>query len=368
MVNKQHCSVSLLQPPVLIRPGAFCFLLMKQVLLSRVTYSPVNKCISSFTALPGMCSSDFGKTVVPSWQMLHWHRVFLLLPFFPWGKNSTNFTSLLYLSALIAFLERMIWRCEFSFRCTHRHCHCHCHVPVFRLHSGSLRGSASTVTLRPVKPPLTAVSIFLSSFYSSRLLTHEWFPLFFLLSSLPVCLFVVVLPWSTPHPSVTPSAFFYLSTSPFSLSFSSIYLSLSPSHSLLSIFHSPPLILPLLHTLLVLFPKSPKSRGSKHKSRRKSKKLREPSTVCSPFLQCHVGGGGEERGGDLYIFCIYLSMSFAPHACWTELLTHSALSSFNTFYNIIWWLSFLPVIFCLSYYKRKYGNASLYFFFFFSLP
>lgn len=114
MANKQHCSVSLLQPPVLIRPGAFCFLLMKQVLVSRVTYSPVNKCISSFTALPGMCSSDFGKTVVPSWQMLHWHRVFLLLPFFPWGKNSTNFTSLLYLSALIAFLERMIWRSSVS--------------------------------------------------------------------------------------------------------------------------------------------------------------------------------------------------------------------------------------------------------------
>lgn len=162
------------------------------------------------------------------------------------------------------------------------------------------------------------------------------------------------------------------------LSLSHIYLSLSPSHSvlsifhsppLLSIFHSPPLILPLLHTLLVLFPKSPKSRGSKHKSRRKSKKLREPSTVCSPFLQCHVGGGGEERGGVIYILylpehvicstcnvLVLVELNYS-HTVLSPLLIHF-ITSFDDF------LSFL--LFSVSYYKRKYGNASLYFFFFFS--
>ena len=232
MVNKQHCSVSLLQPPVLIRPGAFCFLLMKQVLLSRVTYSPVNKCISSFTALPGMCSSDFGKTVVPSWQMLHWHRVFLLLPFFPWGKNSTNFTSLLYLSALIAFLERMIWRCEFSFRCTHRHCHCHCHVPVFRLHSGSLQGVSQHCHTAACKATSHCCQHFLVILLFLQAL-DSWMVSPFLSVVLSSCLVFLLL--STRGPLHTP-------LSRHLPSFICPPL-LSPSHSLLSIFHSPPLIL-----------------------------------------------------------------------------------------------------------------------------
>ena len=253
MVNKQHCSVSLLQPPVLIRPGAFCFLLMKQVLLSRVTYSPVNKCISSFTALPGMCSSDFGKTVVPSWQMLHWHRVFLLLPFFPWGKNSTNFTSLLYLSALIAFLERMIWRCEFSFRCTHRHCHCHCHVPVFRLHSGSLQGVSQHCHTAACKATSHCCQHFLVILLFLQAL-DSWMVSPFLSVVLSSCLSFCCCPpvvHSTPlchaiclllsvHLSFLPLILFYLSfTLP--LSFSFIYLSLSPSH-FASSAHTPCLV------------------------------------------------------------------------------------------------------------------------------